>query len=92
MPPVHGRSVETLQCSTASTDANAIVTLSKYVWAMTTYGGEPSIEVFAKYCCLHWHKKIVGGRVMQFGSCAFTPKTGKTGGKLYELVSCAKNR
>jgi hypothetical protein len=32
---------------------NAVVALSKYVWAMTSYGGQPSVEVFAKYYCLH---------------------------------------
>lgn len=29
---------------------------------------------------------------MQFGSCTFTPKTGKTGGEVLELVPCAKNK
>jgi hypothetical protein len=33
---------------------NAVVALSKYVWATTSYGGQPSVEVFAKYYCLHW--------------------------------------
>jgi hypothetical protein len=32
---------------------NAMVALSKYVWATTSYGGQPSVEVFAKYYCLH---------------------------------------
>ena len=32
---------------------NAVVALSKYVWAMTSYGEQPSVEVFAKYYCLH---------------------------------------
>jgi hypothetical protein len=32
---------------------NAVVALSKYVWATTSYGGQPSVEVFAKYYCLH---------------------------------------
>jgi hypothetical protein len=27
---------------------NAVVALAKYVWAMTSYGGQPSVEVFAK--------------------------------------------
>jgi hypothetical protein len=31
---------------------NAVVALSKYVWAMTSYGGQPSVEVFAKYYCM----------------------------------------
>jgi hypothetical protein len=33
--------------------SNAMVALSKYVWATTSYGGLPSVEVFAKYYCLH---------------------------------------
>jgi hypothetical protein len=57
---------------------NAVVALSKYVWATTSYGGQPSIEVFAKYYCLHWQKRMIGDEVAQFGSCTFTPKTGKT--------------
>jgi hypothetical protein len=32
---------------------NAKVALAKYVWAVTSYGGEPSVEVFAKNYCLH---------------------------------------
>jgi hypothetical protein len=27
---------------------NAVVALAKYIWAMTSYGGQPSVEVFAK--------------------------------------------
>jgi hypothetical protein len=33
---------------------NAVVALAKYVWATTSYGGQPSVEVFAKHYCLHW--------------------------------------
>jgi hypothetical protein len=32
---------------------NAVVALAKYVWAVTSYGGQPSVEVFAKNYCLH---------------------------------------
>jgi hypothetical protein len=32
---------------------NVVVALSKYVSATTSYGGQPSVEVFAKYYCLH---------------------------------------
>jgi hypothetical protein len=32
---------------------NAMVALAKYVWATTSYGGQPSVEVFAKHYCLH---------------------------------------
>jgi hypothetical protein len=45
---------------------NAVVALSKYVWAMTSYGGQPSVEVFAKYYCLHWQKRRIGSKIAQF--------------------------
>lgn len=32
---------------------NVLVALAKFVWETTTYGGEPSIKVFAKHYCLH---------------------------------------
>jgi hypothetical protein len=32
---------------------NALVALVKYVWAVSSYGGQPSVEVFAKNYCLH---------------------------------------
>jgi hypothetical protein len=69
-----------------------VVALSKYVWATTSYGGQPSVEVFAKYYCLHWQKRMIGNEVAQFGSCTFTPKTGKTTMEIVELVSCARNK
>jgi hypothetical protein len=39
---------------------NAVVALVKYVWATTSYGGQPSVEVFAKHYCLHWQKRKIG--------------------------------
>jgi hypothetical protein len=71
---------------------NAVVALSKYVWATTSYGGQPSVEVFPKYYCLHWQKRMIGDEVAQFGSCTFTPKTGKTTMQVVELVPCARNK
>jgi hypothetical protein len=71
---------------------NVVVALSKYVWATTSYGGQPSVEVFAKYYCLHWQKRMIGDEVAQFGSCTFTPKTGKTTMEVVELVPCARNK
>jgi hypothetical protein len=71
---------------------NAVVALSKYVWATTSYGGQPSVEVFAKYYCLHWQKRMIGDKIAQFGSCTFTPKTGKTSMEVVELVPCARNK
>jgi hypothetical protein len=71
---------------------NAVVALSKYVWATTSYGGQPSVEVFAKYYCLHWQKRMIGNKIAQFGSCTFTPKTGKTSMEVVELVPCARNK
>jgi hypothetical protein len=71
---------------------NAVVALAKYVWAVTLYGGQPSVEVFAKNYCLHWQKRKVGSKIAQFGSCTFTPRTGKTSVEVVELVPCARNK
>jgi hypothetical protein len=71
---------------------NAVVDLAKYVWAVTSYGGQPSVEVFAKNCCLHWQKRKVVNKIAQFGSCIFMPRTGKTSAEVVELVPCARNK
>jgi hypothetical protein len=71
---------------------NVVVALAKYVWAVTSYGGQPSVEVFAKHYCLHWQKRKIGHKIAQFGSCTFTPKTGKTSMEVMELVPCARNK
>jgi hypothetical protein len=71
---------------------NAVVALAKYVWAVTSYGGQSSVEVFAKNYCLHWQKRKIGSKIAQFGSCTFTPMTGKTSAEVVELVPCARNK
>jgi hypothetical protein len=71
---------------------NAVVALAKYVWAVTSYGGQPSVEVFAKHYCLHWQKRKIGHNIAQFGSCTFTPRTGKTSIEVVKLVPCARNK
>jgi hypothetical protein len=71
---------------------NAVVALAKYVWATTSYGGQPSVEVFAKQYCLHWQKRKIGQKIAQFGSCTFTLKSGKTSMEVVELVPCARNK
>jgi hypothetical protein len=71
---------------------NVVVALAKYVWATTSYGGQPSVEVFVKHFCLHWQKRKIGHKIAQFGSCTFTPKTGKTSMEVVELVPCARNK
>jgi hypothetical protein len=71
---------------------NAVAALAKYVWATTSYGGQPSVEVFAKHYCLHWQKRKIGHEIAQFGSCTFTPRTGKTSMEVVELVPCACNK
>jgi hypothetical protein len=43
-----------------------MVALAKFVWAVTSYGREPLVEVFAKNYCLHWQKKMIGGLIAQF--------------------------
>jgi hypothetical protein len=59
---------------------------------VTSHGGQPSVEVFTKNYCLHWQKKKVGSKIAQFGSCTFTPRTGKTSTEVVELVPCARNK
>jgi hypothetical protein len=71
---------------------NAMVALAKYVWAVTLYGGQPSVEVFAKNYCLHWQKRKIGNKIAQFGSCTFMPRTRKTSAEVVELVPCARNK
>jgi hypothetical protein len=71
---------------------NVVVALAKYIWATTSYGGQPSVEVFAKQYCLHWQKRKIGHKIAQFGSCTFTPKSGKTSMEVVELVPCACNK
>jgi hypothetical protein len=71
---------------------NVVVALAKYVWEVTSYGGQPSVEVFAKNYCLHWQKRKIGSKIAQFGSCTFTPRTGKTSAEVVELVPCACNK
>jgi hypothetical protein len=36
---------------------NAVVALAKYVWAVASYGGQPSMEAFAKNYCLHCKRR-----------------------------------
>jgi hypothetical protein len=72
--------------------SNTVVALAKYVWAVTSYGGQPSMEVFAKNYCLHWQKRKIGNKIAYFGSCTFTPRTGKTSAKVVEIVLCARNK
>jgi hypothetical protein len=71
---------------------NVVVALAKYVWAVTSYGGQPFVEVFAKHYCLHWQKSKIGHEIAQFGSCTFMPRTGKTSMEVVELVPCAHNK
>jgi hypothetical protein len=71
---------------------NIVVALVKYVWAVSSYGGQPSVEVFAKNYCLHWQKRKIGDKIAQFGSCTFTSRTRKTSAKVVEIVPCARNK
>jgi hypothetical protein len=70
---------------------NTVVALAKYVWVVS-YGGQPSVEVFAKNYCLHWQKRKIRDKIAQFGSCTFTPRTGKTSAEVVEIVPCARNK
>jgi hypothetical protein len=71
---------------------NAVVALAKYVWVVTSYGGQPSVEVFTKNYCLHWQKRKIGNKIAQFGSCTFTPRTRKTSAEVVEIVPYARNK
>jgi hypothetical protein len=71
---------------------NVVVALAKYVWAVTTYGSQPSVEVFAKNYCLHWQKRKIENKIAQFGSCTFTPRTRKTSAEVVEIAPCARNK
>ena len=42
---------------------NTVVALAKYVWAVSSYGGQPSVEVFAKNYCLHWQKRKIRDKI-----------------------------
>jgi hypothetical protein len=72
--------------------SNALVALAKYVWAVSSYGEQPSVEVFAMNYCLHWQKRKIGDKIAQFGSCTFTPRTRKTLAEVVEIIPCARNK
>jgi hypothetical protein len=64
--PAHRFVVEVLQrfeVQIHQLTPNVVVALAKYVWAVTSYGGQPSVEVFAKNYCLHWQKRKVGNKI-----------------------------
>jgi hypothetical protein len=42
---------------------NVMAALAKYVWTVSSYGGELSVEVFAKNYCLHWQKRKINGLI-----------------------------
>jgi hypothetical protein len=93
--PVHRFVVEVLrkfEIQIHQLTPNAMVALAKYVWAVSSYGGEPCAEVFAKNYCLHWQKRKICGLIAQFGSYTFPPRTGKTSAEVNEIVPCAKNK
>jgi hypothetical protein len=69
-----------------------VVAFAKYVWAVSSYGGQPAMEVFTKNYCLHWQKRKIGDKIAQFRSCTFTPRTGKTLTEVVEIVLCARNK
>jgi hypothetical protein len=71
---------------------NVMVAFAKYVWAISSYDGEPSVDVFAKNYCLHWQKRKIGGKIDQFGSCTFTLRTGMISVGVIEIVLYAKNK
>jgi hypothetical protein len=71
---------------------NAMSALVKYVWVVSSYGVQPSVEVFTKNYCLHWQKIKIGDKIAQFGPCTFTPRTRKTSTEVVEIVPYARNK
>jgi hypothetical protein len=68
--PAHRFVVEVLQrydMQIHQLTPNAVVALAKYVWAVTSYGGQPSVEVFAKNYCLHWRRGKLEARLHSLG-------------------------
>jgi hypothetical protein len=65
---------------------NAIIQLSKYIWALTSFGGIPSTDGFAKRYELHYQPRkmgIDGAEVQgQYGCLNFRAKCGGQGVKL----------
>jgi hypothetical protein len=93
--PVHRFVVEVLrrlEVQIHQLTPNAMAALAKYVWVVSSYGEQPSVEVFAKNYYLHWQKRKIGDKIAQFGSCTFTPRTEKTSAEVIEIVPCAKNK
>jgi hypothetical protein len=93
--PAHHFVVEVLQrfdVQVHQLTPNVVVALAKYVWVVTSYGGQPFVEVFAKNYCLHWQKREIGNKMAQFGSCTFTPRTRKTSAEVVEIVPYARNK
>jgi hypothetical protein len=89
--PAHSFVAEVLQrfeIQVLQLTPNAVVALAKYVWVVTSYSGQTSVVVFAKNYYLHWQKRKIGNKIAQFGSCTFTPRTGKTSVEVVELVPC----
>jgi hypothetical protein len=71
---------------------NGIAQLSKYFWAILSFGREPSSNGFAKCCELHYQPKkvVVDGfkKFQQFGIINFHVKRGGEAG----LTLATKNK
>jgi hypothetical protein len=93
--PTHRFVAEVLQkvrSADSSVDAKRRGCAGEVCWAVTSYSGQPSVEVFAKNYCLHWQKRKIGTKIAQFGLCTFTPRTRKTSVEVIEIVPCARNK
>jgi hypothetical protein len=71
---------------------NAIVQISKFIWAINSYGGRLTADVFAQHYELHYqHKKIHlrGYQITlatQFGCITFHPSRYESRAKLTPVV------
>jgi hypothetical protein len=95
MPPHHVLSAILLkyQIQIHQLTPNAIVQLSKYIWTVTSFGGAPSIEGFAKRFELHYQLRniVVNGIEVQgqYGHINFQVNHG---GHLAKLTVALKNK
>jgi hypothetical protein len=86
--PAHRFIVEVLQkfeIQIHQLTTNAMVVLAKFVWAVTSYHGEPSVEVLTKNYCLHWHKKKIGGLIAHLCLASSRRRQGRRRLKLLKL-------
>lgn len=67
---------------------NAYLNLSKFVWAVESYGGQPKIDTVVEHYELQKTPKYAGEFQIQFGACSFMAKRSQK--ERLELSWCQK--